>query len=191
MNHMLRARWLAAAVTALAAAACTAGGSKGTTDSAPGWLTYTQPPGPMHLTFGYPPTWKASGSTLVSTMGNAGTAQVTGDTASTSVEFDAANCIKRVKLVHGSGAYVSWSANIGPPGPIRLSEMPGRKVRVNGHPARLADTKSGVCGPETLINGVIQMGPRTFLFMTAEVGARASPATLAAVRKIFFSARAS
>jgi hypothetical protein len=67
----------------------------------------------------------------------------------------------------------------------------GGKVRVNGRPARLTETKSSDCGPEALINGAIEMGPRTFLFMHAEVGARAKPATLAAVRKIFFSAHAS
>jgi hypothetical protein len=191
MNHMLRARWLAAAVTALAAAACTAGGASQGTGSAPGWLTYTQPPGPMRLTFGYPQTWKASGATFVSTMGNVGRAQVTGSTSATIADFDAASCLKRVRLLHGSGAYVTWSANIGSPIPIRLSELDGEKVRVNGRPARLAETKSGVCGPEALINGAIEIGPRTFLFMHAEVGARAKPATLAAVRKIFFSARAS
>jgi hypothetical protein len=191
MNHMLRARWSAAAVTALAACACAAGGVTQGTGTAPGWLAYTQPPGPMLLTFAYPPTWKASGATFVSTMGNVGRAQVTGDTAATIAAFDAASCLKRVRLLHGSGAFVSWSANIGSPIPIRLSEMPGRKVWVNCHPAKLGETKSSDCGPETLINGAIEMGPRSFLFMHAEVGARAKPATLAAVRKIFFSGRAS
>ena len=191
MNHMLRARWLAAAVTALAAGACTTGGGSQATGSAPGWLTYTQPPGPMHLTFGYPATWKAAGTTFVSTMGNVGRAQVSGDTSATVADFDAASCLRRVSLLHGSGAYVTWSANIGSPIPIRLSDSPGRKLRINGRPARLAQMKSSDCGPETLINGAIEMGPRTFVFMHAEVGASAKPATLAAVRKIFFSARAS
>jgi hypothetical protein len=85
---------------------------------------------------------------------------------------------------------VTWSASIeNPLSPIRLSQTAGRTVRVNGHPARLGETKSTVCGPETLINGTIEMGRRNFLFMHAEVGADAKLATLAAVRKIFFSAR--
>lgn len=92
----------------------------------------------MRLTFAYPPTWKASGATFVSTMGNVGRAQVTGDTAAPIAAFDAASCLKRVRLLHGPGAFVSWSADIGSPIPIRLSGMPGRKVWVNGHPAKLA-----------------------------------------------------
>jgi len=144
----------------------------------------------MHLTFAYPPKWTARGATFVSTMGNVGLVQVTGDTSATAAEFDAASCPKRVQLLHGSGAYITWGANIGSPIPIRLSDMPGRKVWVNGHAARLAEAKSSICGLETLVNGAIETRPRTFLFMHAEVGARAGPATLAAVRKIFFSARA-
>jgi hypothetical protein len=143
------------------------------------------------LTFSYPPTWTAGGASFVSTMGNVGRAQVTGDTSATSAEFEAASCFKRVRLLHGAGAYVTWSANIGSPIPIRLSEMPGRKVWVSGHPARLAETKSSGCGEATLVNGAIEIGRRTFLFMHAEIGAHAKPATLAVIRKIFFSGRAS
>jgi hypothetical protein len=187
MSDVFRARFLVAAVTVLAAAACTTAGATG---SAQRWPTYTQPPGPMRLTFSYPPGWQASGYTLVSTMGGAGVAEVTGATASTIAEFKAASsCRQRVELLDGSGADITWSANIGSPLSIRLSVMVGRRVRVNGHPASLAESKSSVCGPEILINGTIQTGSRKFLFMHAEIGARAKPATLAAVRKIFFSAR--
>lgn len=188
---MLTVRWLVAAVAVLSAASCTGGGVVSqTTDSASGWLTYTQPPGPMHLTFRYPARWKVRGATLVSTGGAVGTAQVTGDTSATVAEFDAVGCIKRVQLLHGSGALITWSASIGNSlSPVRLSQTAGTTVRVNGHPARLGETKATVCGAETLINGTIEMGPRTFLFMHAEVGADAKPATSAAVRKIFFSAR--
>lgn len=188
---MLRARWLAAAVAVLSAASCTGGGGVSQkTGSASSWLTYTQPPGPMHLTFRYPPTWKVRGATLVSMGGAVGTAHVTGETSATIAAFDAVGCIKRVQLLHGSGVDVTWSASIeNPLSPIRLSQTAGRTVRVNGHPARLGETKSTVCGPETLINGTIEMGRRNFLFMHAEVGADAKLATLAAVRKIFFSAR--
>jgi hypothetical protein len=186
---MFIARWLPAAVTVLAVAACSAPAVSHATGSAPRWHTYTQPAGPMHLRFGYPAGWTASGATFISTMGNVGRAEVTGATASTITEFDVASCRRRVRLLDGSGTDVIWSANIGSPTPIRLSTMPGRKVQVHGHPARLAQIKSSLCGVETVISGTIQTGPRIFLFMHADVGAHATPATLAAVRKIFFSAR--
>jgi hypothetical protein len=186
----MRTRWLGAAVVVLSAASCTAGGSVSLGGgSTAGWLTYVQPPGPMRLTFGYPATWSASGRTLISSMGGAGIAQVTGDTSSTIAQFNRANCRGLVRLLHGSGVFVEWSAELGSPRPMRLSEMPGRRVRVNDRPARLAETTSSVCGRERLIDGVIQVGPRVFLYMSADVGARAKPAAAAQVRKIFFSAR--
>lgn len=188
-EYMFMARWLAIAATVLAAAACSPAGARQASSQAPRWHTYTQPPGSMRLTFGYPPGWRASGATLVSTMGNVGAAHVVGATTSTIAKFDVADCRQLVQLLDGSGAFVTWSANLGSPAPIRLSTMPGHKVTVHGHPARLAQSKSSVCGPETLINGIIQTGPRTFLYMHADLGARAKPATLATVRKIFFSAR--
>jgi hypothetical protein len=191
MSDVLRARLLtAAAVTVLAAAACTTAGASHGTGLAQRWHTFTQPPGPMLLTFSYPPGWQASGHTFVSTMGNVGVAEVTGATAATIAQFkNASSCRLRVELLDGSGADITWSANVGSPAPIRLSAMGGRRVRVNGDPARLAEAKSSLCGPETLVNGMIQTGSQSFLYMHADVGARAKPGTLAAVRKIFFSAR--
>jgi hypothetical protein len=187
---MFRARWLAAAIVALSVVSCTGRASAGhESGSYSGWRTYIQPPGPMQLAFRYPPTWTVGGATFVSTMGNVGKAYVVGDTSATSAQFDT-GCKRRVGLLYGSGVYILWGANIGSPMPMRLSQMPGRKVWVNGHPARLAEIKSRVCGPETVIYGTIQVAPHTFLFMGAEVGAHASRATLAMVNMIFFSARA-
>jgi hypothetical protein len=161
MNHMLRARWLVAAIAVLCAASCSGGaGVSQTTGSPSGWLTYTPPPGPMHLTFRYPRTWKVRGATLVSAGGVVGIAQVTGDTSATTAEFNAVDCEKTVQLLHGSGVDVTWSANLGSMSPIRLSQTAGRTVRVNGHPARLGETKSTVCGPETLIACHIGSSPQ-------------------------------
>jgi hypothetical protein len=58
------ARWLAIAIAALLAASCAGSVSAGRdAGSRAVWLTYTQPPGPMHLVFAYPSQWTASGTT--------------------------------------------------------------------------------------------------------------------------------
>lgn len=187
-SRLRAACWLAAAVTALSAVSCSAGAGRAAGPVA-GWSTYTQPPGPMRLSFRYPRAWKASGATFIYTQGNVGRAQVVGATSATIAQFDRADCRESVRLLHDTGVLIEWWENIGSPIPIRLSQIQGRKVRVDGRPARLTETTSRVCGPERLINGVIQVGPRRLLGMHAEVAANARPATLAAVRHMFFSAR--
>ena len=77
---------LAAAMSAVALAGCTTHSSDarragGAAPTAPesglmsdSWTTYHQPPGPMHLSFRHPTSWKATGSTFAASMGNVGIA---------------------------------------------------------------------------------------------------------------------
>jgi hypothetical protein len=145
----------------------------------------------MKLTFRYPPSWRASGSTFMASMGNAGQALVVGNTSSTVADFKAsASCGQRIRLLHSSGVVVSWAENIGAPAPMKLSEQPGSPTRVNGHRAKLAEITSSDCGvTEHIINGVIQVAANKFLFMHAELGVNATTGTTKALREMFASAR--
>jgi hypothetical protein len=165
---------------------CTSG--HGSPASSGAFTTYRQPPGPMSLTFRYPSGWQATGSTWVSSMGYVGQAQVIGDTSSTLADVTASrNCLQREGLLHGTGVLISWSENLGAPRPIRLATEPGQSVRVNGYPAKLDDITSTGC-ERRIINGTIQVAPRRFLYMHAEIGSHATPGAVGAVRTIFASA---
>lgn len=165
----------------------TTAGSLGQTS----WLTYRQPPGPMRLTFQYPSSWRAAGDTLISSMGNVGQATVIGATPTTFAEFKASrSCIHRADLLHSQGVLISWGENVGSPFPDGLAQRPGRRMTVDGHPAKLDQTTSGDCAAsERFINGTISLGGKRLLFMHAEVAGGAPASTLATVRRIFMSAR--
>lgn len=122
-------------------------------------------------------------------MGAVGQALGIGDTSSTVTDFRASrSCLRRQELLHGDGVLISWSENFGAPEAIRLSKEPGHSVRINGYPAKVADIKSAGC-EHHIINGIIQVAPRKFLYMHAELGRRATTRTADMVRAIFATAR--
>jgi len=145
----------------------------------------------MQLTFRYPPGWRTAGRTFMASMGNVGGAEVIGGTSATFAAFrSAGTCASRIALV-GKGVYIAWGENIGGPSPIKLSARPGDPLRVNGHPARLADTTSTNCFGlhGRVLSGTIQVATNRFLFMNALIGKGAPAEMVSQVRDLFASAR--
>jgi hypothetical protein len=158
-------------------------------NDAPGWRIYRQPPGPLHLSYRYPASWQVAGKTFVSTMGWVGQAELITGTDGSLSDLMAADCYRRGTVLGADGIFVTWGANLGSPVPIRLPQHRGQALLVNGHPARWSVQASTVCFKGRTIEGMIQEGPRTFLFMGADVGSAVTDGQINTLREIFLSAR--
>jgi hypothetical protein len=161
----------------------------GCTGSASAWRTYRQPAGPMHLSYRYPASWQVAGDALVSTMGWVGRAELTTGTSGSLHDLITAGCDRRGTALGDSGIFVTWTANLGAPSPIKLTQYRGQALLVNGHPARWFEQSSTICFKGRIVGGVIQEGPRKFLFMGADVGSAVPDAKIKTLRTIFESAR--
>ena len=62
-------------------------------------------------------------------------------------------------------------------------------ARVNGHPARWSEQASTICFKGRIVIGAVQLAPRNFVYMHADVGSAVPDTKVATLRVVFNSIR--
>ena len=179
---MVPRRWLAV-VLLTTGIACAAG----CTSSPSGWRTYRQSQGPMRLSFRYPASWQVGGTAVVSS-GGVGGVQLAAGMRGSLQDMISADCARRGSVLGRDGIDVFWSETLGATPPTKLSFYPGQDARVHGYPARWS-VQASTCFKGRVVTGVIQLAPRNFVIMSADVGAAVPHTAMTTLRTIFNSVR--
>jgi hypothetical protein len=93
----------------------------------------------MHLSFKHPSSWRATGSTFVASSGHVGIAYVEHDLSRPlgSFPISSSKCRARAEAVRGHGVFIVWAATLDSHATKLFSESSGKRLTINGWPARL------------------------------------------------------
>ena len=97
---------------------------------------------------------------------------------------------RRGAVLGANGIDVEWSETLGAT-PASLTFYRGQDVRVHGRPARWSVAASTLCFKGRILTGVVQLAPRNFVIMSADVGSAVPATEVATLRTIFNSVRES